>query len=167
MYDDPDVIACFGDNTDLIADVDRRVELRFGASALAWEGDPKTFQFTYVSSSSERLLGYAARRWIDEPTFWPDVIIAPEDRNDAVAYCALATTRRADHVFEYRARAADGATVWLRDYVRVLVGPRGIATTLRGIMLDVTSEKRSSRTFDAPPSLRRPTFEQLSAMTSR
>jgi PAS domain S-box-containing protein len=137
---------CFGTGGDSIEAVERRARGVL-AGAIVWEGDAQTFQFSFVSPSAEALLGFPARRWIDEPTFWADVIITPEDRNDAIAYCALATAKRADHVFEYRARRADGGIVWLRDYVRVVVGPRGVARTLRGIMIDVSAEKVAAQTF--------------------
>lgn len=55
-----------------------------------WEGDPETFQFSYVSSSAQDILGYPAGRWMDE-SFWVDSIVHSDDRRDAVAFCALAT----------------------------------------------------------------------------
>ena len=105
--------------------------------AILWEGDAKTFQFTFVSQAAERILGYPVARWY-EPNFWADVIVHPEDRDDAVAYCALATGQGRDHTFEYRARAADGRLVWLRDIVRVVPGAKGVPESLRGVMVDVT-----------------------------
>jgi PAS domain S-box-containing protein len=156
---------CFGRNHDPIEVVAERVERQFaGPSALVWEGNAQTFEFSYVSPNAEKLLGYPVSRWTCEPTFWADVVIAPDDRDDAIAYCALATAKRADHVFEYRARHAHGEIVWLRDYVRVIVGSRGIARTLRGIMLDVSEEKRADRTYDARATYREPTRAALSAL---
>jgi PAS domain S-box-containing protein len=106
--------------------------------AIVWEGDAATFQFTFVSRSAEDVLGYPASRWTTEPTFWADIVVHPRDRNDAIAYCALATGQGRDHDFVYRAVAADGRVVWLHDVVRVVMGPKGVAQRLRGIMLDVT-----------------------------
>ena len=107
--------------------------------AIVWEGDAQTFQFSYVSKAAERILGYPCEKWL-EPGFWADVVVHPEDRDDAIAYCALATGNGRDHTFEYRARAADGRIVWLRDIVRVVRGDKGMPVRLRGVMVDITHE---------------------------
>ena len=112
-------------------------------NAIIWEGDAQTFQFSYVSRNAETMLGYPVERWY-EPGFWTDVIVHPEDRSDAVAYCALATGQGRDHAFEYRARAADGRIVWLRDIVRVVFGEKGLPEKLRGVMIDITEELEPS-----------------------
>ena len=157
----PGLERLFGRSSDPIEMVAQRVAL-LDEPVIVWEGDAATFQFTYVGSVAERLLGYPARRWTDEPTFWADVIIEPADRNDAIAYCALATAKVADHVFEYRARAADGRVVWLRDYVRVVVGARRIPVRLRGLMFDITAERRDATQVE--PSSRNPSRASLEAM---
>jgi len=162
----PGVEGGFGSDSDPIDVIDRRAQQLFaGAHVIVWEGDAQTFQFSYVSPSAEALLGYPAKRWIAESTFWADVVITPDDRDDAIAYCALATAKRADHVFEYRAHCSNGSVLWLRDYVRVLVGPRGVATTLRGIMFDVSGDKRDARTFDEPSTYRVPSPHTLANLT--
>jgi signal transduction histidine kinase/CheY-like chemotaxis protein len=50
-----------------------------------------------------------------------------------------------DHEFEYRALAADGREVWLRDIVHVVRDADGRPTTLRGLTVDLTELKRSER----------------------
>lgn len=129
----------FGADSDpLQAVVDRAGALFPGRDVIVWEGDAQTFQFSYVSESAERLLGYPVSRWTSEPAFWAEVVVHPEDRQDAIAFCALATGRCKDHDFTYRAIAADGRIVVLHDVVRVVVGRLGVAARLRGIMIDVT-----------------------------
>lgn len=149
--DDPRLAQLFGDATDPMSALVRRAEVLFPqALAVLWEGDPATFRFSYVSPSAEQVLGYPAARWCDEPTFWTDVVVHPEDRNDAVAYCALATAKRQHHRFEYRARTSDGRMVWLHDLVRVVLGPSGIPSLLRGVMFDITPVKVAETTAAAP-----------------
>ncbi len=134
----------FGADDDPIEEVARRAEEAYpGQDVVVWEGDAQTFHFTYVNDAAERVLGWPASRWTDEPTFWADAVLHPKDRDEAIAYCALATARRADHSFEYRAQGRDGTIKTLRDIVVVLVGPRRVATRLRGLMFDVTSEERT------------------------
>lgn len=60
----------------------------------------------------------------------------PDDRNDAIAFCAV-PLKGADHDFQYRARCSDGRIVRLHDIVKVVKGPRGIAESLRGIMVEL------------------------------
>lgn len=121
-------------------ELDRRAhELLPGKPLIVWEGDAATFRFSYVSGGdAEELLGHPADRWTEEPGFWAQTVVHPEDRDEAIAFCALATGKCEDHDFVYRARTADGRTVWLHDVVTVVRGARGVAERLRGVMLDVT-----------------------------
>jgi PAS domain S-box-containing protein len=107
---------------------------------IVWEADADTFRFTFVSDKAERLLGYPASMWIDNPLFWTDHI-HPEDREWCVDYCRRATGNRQDHEFEYRMVASDGRIVWLRDLVTI-VEPETGPTLLRGIMIDITERRQ-------------------------
>jgi PAS domain S-box-containing protein len=108
--------------------------------SIVWEGDAQTFQYYFVSKQAERLLGYPLERWTSEPDFWAKHI-HPEDREWAIGYCALSTAQRRDHEFEYRMIAADGRVLWLRDIVTVVVEDDQ-PTKLRGVMIDITENKR-------------------------
>lgn len=130
--------AVFGRPSDPVELVERRAaELLPGRRVIVWEGDPQTFHFSYVSQSAEAVLGYSPGRWVSEPDFWARTVVHPEDRSEAVAYCALATGQGRDHDFRYRAVAADGRVVALYDVVHVIKGPRGVALVLRGVMIDL------------------------------
>lgn len=135
------LVHVFGGPTDPMEDVDRRAQETLSEyNVVVWEGDAATFEFSFVSPNAAQLLGHAAQRWTTEPTFWADVVVHPEDRNDAIAFCALATGQGRDHDFIYRAVAADGTLVWLHDIVRVIRGPRGIAERLRGVMIELPAD---------------------------
>ncbi|MFQ5495465.1 MAG: CHASE sensor domain-containing protein, partial [Phycisphaerae bacterium] len=108
--------------------------------AIVWEADAETLHFSFVSERAETILGYPVSRWLDEPDFWVS-IIHRDDRARAVAEYRGATRRREDHRFAYRAVAADGRVVWLRDIVRVIVLEDG-NVQLRGLMVDITEQKR-------------------------
>ena len=126
----------FGENTDPMFLLDERAaELIPDYQAIVWECDAKTFVFSHVSQSAEEIVGYPARRWVDEPTFWADVVLHHDDRDESVTYCASETACDRDHDFEYRACTAAGDVVRLHDVVVVLRGVRGVAERLRGIML--------------------------------
>lgn len=110
---------------------------------IVWEVEVTTFRFTFVSEQAERILGYPAAMWLEDPEFWSKHL-HPEDRDAAVAYCRESTARMQDHQFEYRMLAADGREVWLKDIVTVLV-ENGRPAKLRGIMVDITAQRRAER----------------------
>ena len=128
----------FGADDDPMVLVEHRAErLLPNERPIVWEGDAQTFQFHYVGGAAQDVLGYPASRWIEEETFWADTVVHPEDRNDAIAFCAVATGKGSDHDFVYRARRADGSVAVLHDIVKVIKGPKGVAERLRGIMITV------------------------------
>lgn len=108
--------------------------------AILWAADPDTLDFHYVSRGAERILGYPISRWLDHPGFWVS-ILHPEDRDGCVEFCRRQIQLGLDHEFRYRAIAADGSIVWLRDNVKVELGPDGKAAKLHGVMFDVTDRQ--------------------------
>jgi PAS domain S-box-containing protein len=122
-------------------------ELVQDLDAIVWEADPATFQFTFVSRRAEEILGYPVERWLTEPDFWVEHV-DEEDRKRALAYCRKATAEGRDHEFEYRAIAADGRRVWLRDTVRVLRDEHGTVRQLRGLMVDISERRQAERALE-------------------
>ena len=98
-----------------------------------------TLQFTYISPSAERMLGYSTEQWLQDANFWANHI-HPEDREKSVQYCADSTKALLNHDFEYRFIKADGEVVWIRDIVTV-ESLDGKPHTLKGIMVDITEQK--------------------------
>lgn len=130
----------FGETDDPITLLEQRADLVTRFRLLVWEGDATTFQFRYVSPSAEEILGYPAERWMTEAGFWADVVVHPDDRDDAVAFCALATGQGRPHDFIYRARHADGHILYLHDFVRVVPGRYDLPEFLQGVMIDVSAD---------------------------
>ena len=125
--------------------------------AVVWEMDARTWRFTFVSPRAERLFGYPISRWYEEPTFWQDTLLHPDDREWCVHFCTRATGECRNHAFLYRARTADGSVLWVKDVVRVLPDGAGAASVMRGVMVDATDEAAESRylhggalDYDAP-----------------
>ncbi|MEP0752311.1 PAS domain S-box protein [Trichocoleus sp. Lan] len=121
----------------------RFVELVQGLDAIVWEMDAVTWKFTFVSDRAQDILGYPIGQWLDEPTFWQDCLLHPEDRDWCVNFCVSATNQAKDHEFQYRAIASDGRLVWLKDVVRVVCDEQGCPKLLRGVMVDITKEKEA------------------------
>ncbi|MBD1941149.1 PAS domain-containing protein, partial [Coleofasciculus sp. FACHB-712] len=121
----------------------RFVELVQGLDAIVWEMDAVTWKFTFVSDRAQDILGYPIGQWLDEPTFWQDCLLHPEDRDWCVNFCVSATNQARDHEFQYRAIASDSRVVWLKDVVRVVCDEQGCPKLLRGVMVDITKEKEA------------------------
>jgi PAS domain S-box-containing protein len=117
---------------------ERRSRLLDALPAIAWSASAQTFQFTYINPAAEKLLGYPASRWLDEPNFWTEHL-HPEDR-DVARFCHDETLACRNHELVYRMIAADGRSVWLRDYVNVHIVD-GRPVELFGIMVDITRER--------------------------
>jgi len=115
--------------------------------AIVWEADAETFQFRFVSSHAEELLGYPASAWLDDPDFWKHHT-HPDDVAQAAAFCFDCIAKGLDHDFEYRMIARDGRVVWLRDIVTV---DRSVAgrTQLRGVMIDITERREMENALRA------------------
>lgn len=143
------------DSEPIEAVAQRSAVLLPGRDVVVWEGDPATFEFTFVSPAAERVFGHPASAW-SRSGFWAESILHAEDRNDAIAFCALATGQGRDHEFEYRARRADGELRWIYDVVKVVKGPKRVPIRLRGLMLDVTDLKKEEGALDRPAERRFP-----------
>jgi PAS domain S-box-containing protein len=117
---------------------DRRSRLLDAMPAIAWSASASTFRFTYVNPAAEKLLGYPVERWLEEPGFWTRHL-HPDDEHVA-NLCHNETLAGRDHELVYRMVAADGSSVWLRDYVNVH-SVDGVPVELFGVMVDITRER--------------------------
>ena len=130
-------------NEKAVQDAERNYrQLVQSLQAIVWEADAKTWQFSFVSQAAQTILGYPVERWLSEAGFWRSVV-HPDDREQAIQYCLQLTDEGRDHQFEYRALAANGRVVWLRDIVHVVLDEHGKPERLRGIMVDITERKRA------------------------
>src|SRR5919199_3659693 len=118
----------------------RLVDLVQGLDVIVWEMDAVTWKFTFVSDRAQEILGYPICQWFDEPQFWQDRLLHPEDRDWCINYCITATNEARNHEFQYRAIAADGRVVWLKNLVRVVCDSQGSTKLLGGLMIDITKE---------------------------
>ncbi|HEX3178573.1 MAG TPA: GAF domain-containing protein [Methylomirabilota bacterium] len=117
---------------DLVHDVD----------GIVWELEPATQRFTFVSRRAEELLGHPIERWLAARDFSSTLIDARDRERAHAAYADAARGAGVvDH--EFRATAADGRIVWLRDRVH-----RTESGRLRGLMVDVTEQKRLEQERD-------------------
>ncbi len=123
---------------------DRQSRLLNALPAIAWSASAETFRFTYVNPAAEALLGYPLQCWLEEPDFWYRRL-HPDDTHVALL-CHNETVAGRDHELVYRMIAADGRTVWLRDYVNVHCVD-GVPAELFGVMVDITREHEAEQNF--------------------
>ncbi len=109
---------------------------------IVWECAADSFQFTFVSRQSERLLGYTAEEWLANPNFWAEKL-HPEDAAKAIQTCHEMVARRKPYSYDYRMVAADGRTVWIRESGVVLI-EHGDAAAVRGIFQDISEQRESA-----------------------
>ena len=110
-----------------------------GLQEIVWEIDPQTTQFTFVSRHAEEMLGYPAERWRAHDFL--ATLIHPDDRQRVLVQRERARREGLGHDLEYRALAADGRVVWVRDIGRVVRDAGGTVRRVSGVMVDVSARK--------------------------
>ena len=110
--------------------------------AIVWEADATLDQFTFVSRRAEQMLGFRVEDWLTVPHFW-ERQLHPADREKTVADYRAGIAAGRDFELQYRMIAADGRIVWFRDRIRVLDNTVGKGVPPRGVMVDITEEKRA------------------------
>lgn len=96
---------------------------------------------SYLSPQIVEVLGYPLDAY-NEPSFFLDRVLHPEDR-DAVLADIARNNAGERTVSVYRCMAADGRIVWFEDYAVPCLDERGRVVEVRGFMLDVTEKKLS------------------------
>ncbi len=95
----------------------------------------------FVSPRVEAWLGYPVQRWLDEPGFFFDVVVHPDDRDRAWAAHLRAERDHSSFDEEFRLRTADGRTLWTRAVDSVVRDEEDGTARRMGFMLDTTSAK--------------------------
>jgi PAS domain S-box-containing protein len=125
---------------------ERYQSLVLSIESVVWEAKAENFEYTYVSPQSKKLFGYSPQQWLTEPGFWQKNI-HPEDRDESIEYCREQTQIGLNHNFEYRFRKASGEYIWIRDVVTVIT-KKGDQDLLRGLMIDITEQKRLTKLME-------------------
>ncbi|MCF2490715.1 PAS domain-containing protein [Dyadobacter sp. CY347] len=119
---------------------DRFESLVQTVDGIVWEADIATLEFSFVSDQAVRILGFSPEEWVKSKNFWQEHI-HPDDRELAIGYCHRNIRDGKNHIFDYRMISATGDIVWLKDIVSI-IKTNGVPTLLRGVMVDVTENKR-------------------------
>ncbi|WP_017720845.1 PAS domain S-box protein [Kamptonema formosum] len=97
------------------------------------EGD---FGATFISDSCAALLGYEAREFLEESSFWLNHV-HPEDAARLQAEMP-SLFERGHHTYEYRFAHGDGAYRWIRDEFQQVRDAAGNILEIVGSMTDIT-----------------------------
>ena len=97
---------------------------------------------TYISPVVEELLGFPARAWIRNPSFWYEHV-HPEDRQKLTYVTRSNSAQRTHLTSEYRLIARNGRTIWVRDESRVIRDSQTGRVYLQGVMIDITARKEA------------------------
>ncbi len=99
--------------------------------------------FLYVSPSCERITGYTAQEFLDDPDLMIR-IIHPDDCAEMVAH--FHKTRKVDHHIadtkDFRIIRRDGATRWIGHVCQPVYDKKGLSSGRRGSNRDITERKQ-------------------------
>lgn len=127
---------------DTRGEVHRLREIVDGIHAVIWEAEATTLHVDFVAGRSQAILGYSPGRWLADPDIWHR-ILHPEDRDAVLARFRAVASEGGEDVVEYRAIASDGRVAWIRDRVGLVDAGNGSPGRIRGMMVDITEEKRA------------------------
>ncbi len=104
-----------------------------------WTGPDRAFM--YVSPSCERINGYRAEEFMQNPHLFID-IIHPEDRDTVLGHCCSETPRRENEHIDFRIISRAGETRWISHFCNPIYDRQGRWLGIRGSNRDITERKR-------------------------
>jgi PAS domain S-box-containing protein len=120
----------------------------------------------YTSPQVETLLGFPLAQWREEPNLWL-ARLHEEDRERVVRLHRRSNETGEPFRAEYRLIAADGRVVWFRDEAVLVRDAAGRPAYWRGIMLDITEQKRAEEKLRRSLEILRRTMEERRALVVR
>ncbi|MEX2189864.1 MAG: PAS domain S-box protein, partial [Bacteroidota bacterium] len=101
--------------------------------------DTKTDQILQASPAHERVFGYSAERFFENPRLWYEIII-PEDKPIVDAgYPTLMAGKLLRH--EFRIRRPNGDVTWVEAQMKPTLDREGALMRIDGIATDITEKK--------------------------
>ena len=112
----------------------------------------------YTSPQIQTILGFSAKEWLEDPNMWL-ARMHEDDRQRVVReHKASNQTGEAFHE-DYRLFAADEREVWIRDEAVLVRDESGNPLFWRGIMSDITEQKRAEERLRQSLEILRRTME--------
>jgi len=96
--------------------------------------------FVYLSPQTKSILGFTAEECMSGPRFWWEHL-NPEDYTAALTEDTW--PEGVAFQIEYRMRRKDGREVWIRDAGTIVRDPQNGKRMTRGVMIDITEQKKA------------------------
>jgi PAS domain S-box-containing protein len=113
---------------------------------VVWEawGEPAaaTQRISYVSDYVEQMTGYSVQDWLNTPTFWLKVV-HPDDQERAAKETAAIFASGGAGSTTFRWIAKSGRILWVNTHSTVICDQNGKPAGMRGVTLDITSQKEA------------------------
>ncbi len=119
------------------------------------------YDVTYMSPKVEKILGYPARTFEEDPAFWNEVI-HPDDLEAVIAEDYRTDLAGEPFSLDYRMIRKDGSAVWLRDDAFLIRDEAGTPLYWQGVMTDITERRTLERELE-----RRATHDSLTGLPNR
>jgi PAS domain S-box-containing protein len=114
-----------------------------GAPAILYIDRPDDLSTNlYTSPQVADLLGYSVSEWMEDVELWVRCL-HPDDRDRVVERHRASNRMGKRFLEEYRILAKDGREVWIRDEAVPVEGDDGAVLYWRGVMVDITAQKRA------------------------
>jgi len=97
----------------------------------------------FISPRVEPWLGHPVQRWMDEPGFFFEVVVHPDDRDRVWSAHLHAERDSSSFDQEFRVLSADGRTFWVRAVDSVVRDEEEGTSRRVGFMLDTTTAKEA------------------------
>ncbi|HWL90973.1 MAG TPA: PAS domain-containing protein [Actinomycetota bacterium] len=114
-----------------------------GAPAILYIDRPDELSTNlYTSPQIVELLGYTVEEWMRDAELWVRSL-HPDDRERVVREHRTSNANGERFMTEYRILAKDGREVWIRDEAVPVDAEDGTVLYWRGVMVDITPQKRA------------------------
>jgi diguanylate cyclase (GGDEF)-like protein/PAS domain S-box-containing protein len=129
---------------------EKKAESRFhnmvnAIDGIVWEVDVENDKFSFVSQSSEHIVGYEAVLWTRRE-FWFSCIFDDDKKRVASFQNDYQKALMPNYEIEYRFHTGDGRVVWLRDLTSVTY-ENGCPIWSRGVMINISRQKQIEATI--------------------
>jgi len=106
-------------------------------SELLFQADPITTRATYVNKAVEKIYGYTAEEWLNDPGLWVNSL-HPDDKVWVLNEYSKAQGKFDDLVLSYRIIKKDNAVRWVEASTRWVKGKSGNVIDIIGLIYDIT-----------------------------
>jgi len=120
----------------------------------------------YTSPQVEEILGVPAHEWMADPTLWAR-LIHPDDLDRVMAENRESNVTGRPFVAQYRIRAPDGREVWIHDEAVLVRDDKGRPQFWRGVMLEITQQKRIEEKLRQSLDILRRTMQERRRLLTR